>query len=168
MKRKGHYTIVDTYNATEMYDRASFEDYCSACNEDGRWDVNSDEDWHEWAEEESRDDYDYFMDNMKFNKLFDYPVIVEGSLGLWWGKPEIEQRYFRDVLLAIYECLRGAYDFSIKKAGHKLEVVNMHHDGRNYFTITFLNPCGEARWNKNGKVSTSNRENFVKLPEDLF
>lgn len=167
-KIKGHYTLVDTHFPTDYYSLESFKDYCSACNEDGRWNPECEEDWYRWAAEEMDDDFDYLMDNLRYTEWFHYPVIVEGTLGLWWGSPEVEQRYFDDVLLAIRACIDGAYDIVIKKVGHRLKVVNMHHDGSNYFTITFLNGTGECRYKEHGKVSTRNAENYVKLPEYLY
>lgn len=167
-KIKGHYTLVDTHNPTSIYGFDSFQDYCDACDDDGVYNRESEEDWYKWAADEMEGDFDCLMDNLKYSKLFHYPVIVEGSLGLWWGRPEVEQKYFSDVLLAIRACIDGAYDVVIKKAGHKLEVVNMHHDGSNCFTITFLTDLGDCRYLEHGKVSTKNAENCLKLPEFLF
>lgn len=163
---KGYYTIVDTFNATEMYGRESFEDYCSACETDYK--AESDDDWYRWAEDESRMDLDYFRENIRYSKECRSSVIVEGSLGLWWGRPQIEQRFFFNIEDAIDACIDGAYDVIIKKAGNRLEVTNRHHDGSDEYTITFLSSLGESRYERNGKVSTTNRENIVKLPEYLY
>ena len=167
-KIKGHYTLVDTYNATEFYDYKSFKDYCEAGYERQRFDIESEEDWYQWAQEQANEDYDCFMTNLKYSNLYGRAVIVEGSLGLWWGHPDIGQKYFDNPVDAIRACISGAYDVIIKKVGHRLEVVNLHHDGRNYFTLTFLTPLGEGRYLDHGQVSTKNRENFIKLPEYLF
>lgn len=167
-KIKGHYTLVDTYNATECYNYESFKDYCEACNEDGEYDVNSDEDWYRWAQYEANDDYDCFMTNLRYSDLYGRAVIVEGSIGRWNGRVEIMQHYFDNPLDAIRACVTPCYDVIIKKCGHRLEVESLHHDGRNYFTITFLTPLGEGRYLDHGQVSTKNRENYIKLPEYLF
>ena len=47
-------------------------------------------------------------------------------------------------------------------------LMGYQRDGRNYFTITLLTPTGECRFREHGRVSTKNRENYVKLPEYLF
>lgn len=167
-KIKGHYTIVNTYDATEIYNRDSFEDYCDACNEDGEYDVNSDEDWYRWAQYEADCDYECFENNLRYSNLYGRAVIVEGSVGRWNGTFDIMQHYFDNPIKAIRACIDGADNIVIKKVGHKLEAINIHHDGKNYFTITFLTPLGEGRYLDHGKVSTKNRENFVKLTEHLF
>lgn len=167
-KIKGHYTLVDTYSPTEHYTFESFQDYCSACDEDGRYNRESEDDWYEWAAYEMSEDFDHLMDNLVYTEWFHYPAVVEGTLGLWWGSPEVVQRLFGDVVLALRACIDRADDFIIKKAGHRLEVETLHHDGRNYFTITLLTPTGECRFREHGSVSTKNRENYVKLPEYLF
>ena len=167
-KIKGHYTLVDTYNATDTYNRKDFELYCEAGYERQRFNIESDEDWYRWAQEQANEDYDCFMTELKYSNLYGRAVIVEGSIGRWNGTFDVMQHYFDNPLKAIRACLDGAYDTIIKKVGHRLEVVNLHHDGRNYFTLTFLTPTGEGRYLDHGKVSTKNRENFIKLPEYLF
>ena len=167
-QRKGYYTLVNREDPIADYNRESFEDYCSACNEDGRFDPTNDVDWYKWANEESERDMDALVENLRYSKYINYPVLVEGTLGLWWGRPAIIPQFCEDVLQAIRYCVHNGDYATIRKAGHRIEIENPHHDGRNYFTITFLSPVGEARYRKNGRVSTRNRENFIKLPEYLF
>ena len=163
---KGHYTLVDTYNADEYYSREDYQEYRDMNEIEEDFD---DFEYFNWARDMMQEEIGFLMDNLKCDKkLKDTPVIVEGSLGLWWGQPNIEQRYFKNPINALFACMDDAYDVVIKKAGHRLEVVNLHHDGRNYFTITFLTPLGEGRYLDHGKVSIKNRENFIKLPEYLF
>lgn len=165
-KIKGHYTIVDTYNTTDVYSREDYRDFCEVNNIE--YDENNDEDFYRWASDEAWQELEDFMTNLKYSNLYGRAVMVEGSLGLWWGHPEIEGTYYENPIKAIQDCIAEAYDVIIKKVGHRLEVVSLHHDGRNYFTLTFLTPTGEGRYLDHGKVSTKNRENFIKLPEYLF
>lgn len=166
-KIKGHYTLVDTFNATERYTFEYYKEWCEM--NDIECSDEESQDYYIWAEEQAREELDDFFENLKYEQNLKYvPVIVEGSLGLWWGNPDIEQQYFGDVIKAIKACIEGAYDVIIKKKGHRLEVVNLHHDGRNYFTLTFLNTTGECRYHEHGKVSTKNMENVHKLPTYLF
>lgn len=165
-KIKGHYTLVDTHNADEYYSREDYQEYRDI---NGIKEDFDDFEYFNWARDMMQEEVGFLMDNLKCDKkLKDAPVIVEGSLGLWWGRPDIEPRYFKNVLEALYACMDNAYDVVIKKVGHRLEVVNMHHDGSNYFTLTFLTPTGEDRYLDHGKVSTKNMENVLKLPEYLF
>ena len=127
-----------------------------------------DYDYYTWARDMAQEDVADFLTNLKYSDLYGRAVIVEGTMGLWWGHPDIEPRYFDNPHKAILACLDDAYDVVIKKAGHRLEVVNMHHDGRNCFTITFLTPLGEGRYLDHDRVSTKNRENYIKLPEYIF
>ena len=165
-KIKGHYTIVDTDNTTDVYSREDYKEFCEVNNIE--YDENNDEDFYRWASDEAWQELEDFMTNLRHSNLYGRAVMVEGSLGLWWGHPDIEQKYFDNPVDAIHACIDGAWDVIIKKCGHRLEVVSLHHDGRNYFTITFLTPTGEGRYLDHGKVSTKNRENFIKLPEYLF
>ena len=165
---KGHYTIVNTHKPEDYYNYESFKCYCEEGGEDCGFDVNSEKDWWQWAWEEANGDYECFITNLKYSDLYGRAVIVEGSVGRWNGTFEVMQHYFDNPIKAIQACVDGAYDIIIKKKGHKLEVVNLHHDGRNYFTLTFLTPTGECRYLDHGQVSTKNRENFIKLPEFLF
>lgn len=166
MKRKGHYTIVDTYNATDNYTKECYKEFLDEWDED--YDENDEHAYMQWAEEQAWQDFSDFLDNLRYSNLYGRAVIIEGSLGLWWGRPDIEQRFFEDPIEAIKACASGSYDVILKKVGHKLELENLHHDGRNCFTVTFLTPLGEQRFVDHGRVSTQNRENFIKLPEFLF
>lgn len=165
-KIKGHYTIVDTYNTTDVYSREDYRDFCEVNNIE--YDENNDEDFYRRASNDAWQELEDFMTNLRYSNLYGRAVIVEGSVGRWNGRFDIMQHYFDNPIKAIQACVNEAYDVIIKKKGHKLEAVNMHHDGRNYFTLTFLTPTGEGRYLDHGKVSTKNRENFIKLPEYLF
>ena len=75
-KIKGHYTLVDTYNATDTYNRKDFELYCEAGYERQRFNIESDEDWYRWAQEQANEDYDCFMTELKYSNLYGRAVIV--------------------------------------------------------------------------------------------
>jgi hypothetical protein len=163
---KGQYTIVDTYNSEDFYPRELYAEYREDNGMEGEFD---DYDYFTWARDMAQEDLQDFLENLKYDKELKFvPVIVEGTLGLWWGRPEIEQRLFPDARTAILACIDSAYDVIIKKKGHRLEVINLHHDGRSYFNLTFLSYLGEHRYNRHGAVSTRNRENIHKLQEYLF
>ena len=63
---------------------------------------------------------------------------IEGTLGLWDGKHEIEPVFEDTVSQAVKRCLGDCPDIVIEKTeNNKLEITTLHHDGRNSFTITY-------------------------------
>lgn len=165
---KKRHNIVDTFDVLKYYNQESFKDYCSACNEDGYYNADSEDDWYKWATYESESDLECFIENLRYSKYFNYSVLVSADLGLWYGRRDAEQRYFDNPIDALLTCVGNHDAVIIDKAGNNLEITGLHHDGRNYFTMTFLNATGEDRYKRNGKVSIKNRENVLKLPEYLF
>lgn len=156
---------VDTFDVLKVYTKESFVDYCTGCETE--YDAESEADWLEWATYESESDIDAFIENVRY-LYFDKPVVVDGNLGLWDGRKEVEQTYFDNPIDAVYACINNANAVIIDKVGNHIEIISLHHDGRNYFTLTFLNGTGEDRFKRNGKVSVNNRENVFKLPKYLY
>lgn len=155
--------LVDTYHVTDDYPRGVFRRICTELGL-----TDTDENYYDWAYQQAQGDLEEFQDNMKYSDWADVPVVVEGTLGLWWGNPKIEQHLFDSIFEAMSVCLSSSNDIIIRKTGNHLEMDGMHHDGTNRFKVTFLTPCGENRFNRNGHVSTRNQENYKKLPEYLY
>lgn len=137
---KGTFTILTT--STDGFEYGDYVDFC----EDNGIEVgeeNSD-DFYEWCQQETDDNFEDDMDNIKTCKEYNIPVILTGTLGLWWGRPEIKPVVYESVYDAIQAILEGGSIMDIEARfvdGH-IEVEAGHHDGCNVFTIKALSAKG--------------------------
>ena len=82
------------------------------------------------------EDYDYIDDFWTNLKYADFGECeVSGSLGLWWGSPDIEPKRFSTLYDAVSACANDAWDLIVYLENGILYVDAMHHDGTNSFTI---------------------------------
>ena len=124
-------------NDWTLITRDEYEDWCADCG-----DIEpTDSGYYEFAVDETECNMDSDMYEIRHN--YNFPVVVEGRLGLWWGKPEIEPKRFESVESAIRACV-GNDDcvFSVDWVDGVLEVSVSHHDGTNHFTISQLSAKG--------------------------
>ena len=125
-------TYIDTYNSNGW----SYQDYIAECSENAVTPGTEDSpEFYEWMQQRVAWDWEDFEMNIKNSRVCSGPVTVTGSLGLWWGRPEIEPRRFDSLLAAIYACLENCFEYSIKLEKGVLEVAGTHHDGTNHFSI---------------------------------
>lgn len=157
-------TLLDTYN-TEHLNYEAYQDWCEL-NEIEPKGENS-EAFYEWIADEIQNEIDDFFTNLEYSK-FNLPCIVEGSVGRWNGRFDIEQTYFKDLESAIRACGDRCDYIIVRKNYSVIETTGIHHDGRNWFEIRLLTDLGQERWERNGKVSLNNRENVVTLPKYLW
>ena len=101
--------------------------------------------------------------NLEYSK-YNQPCVVLGSVGPWRGRFDIETEKCETLVDALKKCLNGV-DFSkITLTKGKIEVIGIHHDGRNYFDIHLLNERGQ----KTIKGDLSNRRYHKKIDDYLF
>lgn len=91
--------------------------------------------YFEWVSRQIEDEWDDIEYSLSHFPAYDNIVVVEGTLGLWYGTREIEPTEFDCVIKAINECMRGAEDVEIRYCKGFITVTAIHHDGRNQFTI---------------------------------
>jgi hypothetical protein len=156
--------LLDTYN-TEYLNYEAYKEWCEINKREPKGE-NS-EAFYEWIAYGIQNEIDDFFANLEWSK-FNLPCIVEGSVGRWSGRFEIEQTYFEDLESAIRACGNNCDYIIVRKNHSVIEVTGIHHDGRNGFWIRLLTDLGQERWERNGKVSLNNRENFMTLPEYLW
>ena len=119
------------------YDDYPYEQYVQECEDNdinpGSSDSQEYEDWVDmYVQEYWNDD----LDNIKHCKEYQVPVVITGTLGLWWGSPEIEPVEVDSVYEAIKKCIGGdSYFVTAYFDDGKIEVHAHHHDGTNCFTI---------------------------------
>lgn len=148
------------YNYSELY--REYLDYCEdngiEPQEDG-----SREYW-DWVSEMERIYWEDLMDNLKYSKYSNNPVVVCGRLGLWNGSPEIEPKRFDNIIDAIMACCSNCDYITIKQYYSTIQVSASHHDGTNNFDIHFLNDKGLFT----EKGDLSNRRYHLTIKEYLF
>ena len=118
----------------------------------GIWDEYRDE----YPEDEYSDEtlnyiiYDIMEEDLKelkksLNSLYPYGFLLVGSLGLWYGNPDIYPTYFNDaegLINAVFG--RSIEDIELSINEGELEIAAMHHDGTNHFTARAMTE-GEYR-----------------------
>ena len=139
--KHGTFTLADTDASGFEY-----EDYKEWCEDNGiePGDENSDEFW-DWCREEADFNWESDLENIRYCKEYNIPVLITGHLGLWWGKPEIQPVYKESVYDAVMDCIRDMDGASVKYEDGVINVYAYHHDGCNCFTIKALSKKGIAR-----------------------
>lgn len=133
-------TYLDTFG-NGGYTYEDFVDYCKEQN----WDMQEDEleipaeysaSYWEWVRAQIDDDIECFFENLKYEKgVVQEPCIVTGTLGLWWGRPDIEPTEIRDLATAVRKCWGDCEYVKVTGKDGVVHVEAAHHDGTNYFEI---------------------------------
>lgn len=147
MKTKMDYNHGRFVIATTSSDGFDYGEYLDYCEMEGYTPGDKDSlGFYEWAEDEARVNFESDMDNIRHHKPYNVPVVIEGSLGLWWGWPDIEPVRCESVYEALVRCIgRDGDYFEVEYVDGVIEVTTMHHDGTNRFTIRALSKKGERR-----------------------
>lgn len=125
-------TLIDTLNfCGRTY--SDYLDYCEECAITPQGE-NSNHYWS-WLSETTTEDIDAFFGNLEFSKSDSRPCRVSGSLGLWWGRPEIKPERHESLSGAVRKCVSNCDDFSVVLEDGKIQVSAYHHDGCNNFVI---------------------------------
>ncbi len=144
-KKTKKHLLIDTY-CDGGY---SYKDYLEWCDEMEKTPApeGSDKYWR-WIGDMIDEDWINLKDNIKCGRN-NGRCIVTGTLGLWWGRPDIQAHLFNSLLEAICECRKGAQDIQIWEDNGHLTVHGMHHDGTNVFEIRPVNErraTGKEDW----------------------
>ena len=155
-------SIIEDYNQL----RKDYEDMCEDMGiepkEDGQYD---------WFYDIVKDDFDNFLYELKaLEKKYPYNYyLCVGSVGLWNGRCD-GGTVSNSIVRIVLKLARSVDDFEFKlNEKGQIEFKGLHHDGRNYYTITMLN----LRANKvvrcyNDCDLVGNRELNEKLSKDFF
>ena len=91
---------------TSRYEDYSYEDYCAFCDANDVAPCGEDsDDFYSWIADEIEMNWDDFQCELSHFAPYDAEVIVEGTLGLWYGKRTIEPTEFDCVLKAVQTCI---------------------------------------------------------------
>lgn len=116
------------------------------------------------------EDYEYELE-WEFNDFIELTsdecaVILFGTLDLWDGKKEIAQYKFNSIADAVKRIVYCNFDnkISITQYGNtKIELVQVHHDGTNVFTIKALSEYGVTQFDENGKIDLEDKKCFTNI-----
>jgi len=101
------------------------------------------------------------MENIESCTEYNVPVVLTGTLGLWWGHPEIKPERFESVADAIHRCINGSNcnEIHVEYNDGVITVDCYHHDGCNSFTIKALSKKGIAK-----QYAEYKEHDFKRLP----
>lgn len=157
--KHGKFIILKSGIDTDDFSREDYIEYC----EDNDLEVGVgdyfEEGFFDWCAEETQANYEADMCNIRCCKQYQVPVAVTGTLGLWWGHPEIEPRRFESVYDALMECITGGNDVYAEFNDGAILVDVYHHDGCNSFTIRALSQKGQKKATEDYK-----EHDFKRLP----
>lgn len=125
------------------YDYADYVDWCEI-NDIEPEGENSYE-FDEWCIEETQEITACDWENLKYtNADKNYmPFFVTGTLGLWYGRPEVHStRIFYGLSEAIKSAIDGVDDYEAYLEDGVVYVNGYHHDGTNCFEIHLLSKKG--------------------------
>ena len=125
-----------------------YEIYKENCleNEDKCYGRES-EQFYNWVWEMVNIKWEDFNLNLKCDKNNNTECVVIGSLGLWWGRKDV-QANFSTLSEAIDKCIGNSEYIIIYQNNGVIELKVIHHDGTNNFEIHKLNKKGINLMNK--------------------
>ena len=143
MKKKDlKYTLIDTEDAP------SYNDYLDFCKANDFKPAEEDsEEFYSYVRDTQSIWYNDELDNIKFSKENNTPVLVTGSLGLWDGRHDIYPVLCEDLHEAVVKCAGSSNDVKVEFDNGVIHVAGYHHDGTNRFTIHKLSALGMKRCN---------------------
>lgn len=120
----------------EVFDTRNYgyEYWAEYCEQEGIEYNESNVDW-DFISDVMHDDYEVLLDEIS-HKFGFADFVVSGYLGLWNGRPRIQNKIFGSFSSAMRACLSCADDYVISYNNWGIQVRAMHHDGTNCFTIS--------------------------------
>ena len=141
--KHGKFTILTSEVNTDDFTREEYEEWCEVNGVE----PGDEYDFYDFCALQTNAYYEADMDNIEACKQYNVPVVITGTLGLWWGRPEIRPERYESVADAIRRCVGGG-DYNEVHAEFNDGVITVdcyHHDGCNSFTIRALSKKGQAK-----------------------
>jgi len=141
------------------------EEHCEANNMEVP--EKGSEGWNNIEEFIREGDYEYFEDEMTSCELSKGPVVITGSLGLWYGRREIAACYKTNLWEAIQKCFgtdMAYYKVYLDLTDGALHVNTSHHDGTNCFEIRALSKKGIAHTERTIRYPMKDEDTFDAKP----
>ena len=154
--RHGKFTILSSEVDTDAFDREHYMD----CRKVYGIEPGDEDDFYDWCAEETQANYEADMDNIESCDEYNVPVVLTGTLGLWWGRTVIRPERFESVADAIRRCIARDIDEVHAEYNDGVILVDCyHHDGCNSFTIKALSKKGIAK-----RFAEYKGHDFKRLP----
>lgn len=156
--KHGKFTLLTSEIDTDAYTREDYEEWCEMNDFEP---TDDEDDFFDFCAEETQANYESDMDNIEHCREYNVPVVVTGTLGLWWGHPEIKPERYESVADAIHDCMErsDSYDVLVEYNDGVITVDCYHHDGCNSFTIKALSKKGIAK-----QYADYKKHDFKRLP----
>lgn len=131
--KKGTHIMKDAVELFNTHDY-SFSFWEEHCKEEG---IEYDEDKIDWdyISDCLSMDWDYIKEVLS-NVYDGMEIIISGELGLWNGRPRIDNVLCDNIENALSKCLNKMDDFVVSYDNWGVYVRAMHHDGTNSFTLS--------------------------------
>lgn len=142
--KHGKFTILKSKIDTDDFSREDYEEWCEMNDIEP---TDDEDDFFDYCAEETEANFEADIDNIEHCKEYNVPVVVTGTLGLWWGHPEIEPERMESVYDAILKCVDKADYVEVEWNDGEIKVYATHHDGTNCFTINALSKKGITKIN---------------------
>ena len=155
-KRIAYFESLD-YKGFEEFMKYEFDEDNRPISKEGS------EEYYERFSNWEEMNWDDFMSNLKYSTS-NRECVVVGSVGLWFGRREIEAKRFDDLIDAINACIGSCDYIYIYKVNGYLEISAVHHDGTNSFEIHLLNDrgiCASEKANLNNKCYHKAMEKYL-------
>jgi hypothetical protein len=155
--KHGTFTILKSEIDTDDFTREDYEAYC----EDNDLEAGDEDDFYDWCADETEANYEADMDNIESCKEYNVPVVVTGTLGLWWGHPFIKPQRYESVADAIHDCMERSdcNDVIVEYSDGVITMNCYHHDVCNSFIIKALSKKGIAK-----QYAEYKEHDFKRLP----
>jgi len=155
--KHGTFTILKSEVDTDAFDREYYMD----CRKVYGIEPGDEDDFYDWCAEETQANYEADMDNIEHCKEYNVPVVVTGTLGLWWGHPFIKPQRYESVADAIHDCMERSdcNDVIVEYSDGVITMNCYHHDGCNSFIIKALSKKGIAK-----RFAEYKEHDFRRLP----
>ena len=156
--KHGKFTLLTSEIDTDAYTREDYEEWCEMNDFEP---TDDEDDFFDYCAEETQANYESDMHNIESCKEYNVPVAVTGTLGLWWGHPEIKPERYESVADAIHDSIErsDSYDVLVEYNDGVITVNCYHHDGCNSFTIKALSKKGIAK-----QYAEYKEHDFKRLP----
>lgn len=139
---KGSFTLVTT---NVEYSYADYDENCELNDiepaEEGSYE------FYEWCEEMIAEGVDCDLENIdRISDRINEVYVIEGSLGLWNGRPSIIPVIMSNLADAIKKCIGECQYFDVTWENGVISISASHHDGTNHFEIHALSKKGLNRY----------------------
>lgn len=128
-------------------DEFSHEDYLEYCDvNDIRYPGDEESlEFHEWCRDMARIYYEADLENCRCSRNMQRRFVVTGTLGLWWGHPDIRAVIcddFDDMMSKVIS--GGILDVTATYDTQCIHIDCGHHDGANHYDVYLVKPAADT------------------------